>query len=275
MTNVERAMSSGDEAREGSGIKPSVEIENLSIQYTVADGSTLTAVRDLSLDIREGEFLVIVGPSGCGKSSVLKCLAGLVQHTAGTASIEGAPAGQPRSDIGYVFQAPTLLPWFTILQNVEVPLRVQKRDKQAGRKLALELLELVGLEEFADRYPTELSGGMQQRAGMARALVNEPSLLLMDEPFGALDALTREQMNLELQKLWLKKKKTVVFVTHGIAEAVFLADRIIVMTPRPGKIAEEIVVDLPRPRGLEVMGSAEFGAYANQVRMALNARSHT
>jgi NitT/TauT family transport system ATP-binding protein len=169
-----------------------------------------------------------------------------------------------------VFQSPVLFPWRSVLGNVLLPADVQRLDPNEMHKRALELIDLVGLTGFEDRYPRELSGGMQQRVGIVRALIHDPAILLMDEPFGALDAMTRESMNVELQRIWMERRKTVLFITHSTAEAVFLADRVIVMTPRPGRIGDEFAVDLPRPRRLDVMNTERFGAYVRRVRAALN-----
>jgi NitT/TauT family transport system ATP-binding protein len=177
----------------------------------------------------------------------------------------------PSRDIGVVFQAPTLLEWRTVLQNVMLPIDILNLDRQSGLERAAELLAMTGLEGFESKYPGELSGGMQQRVAICRALVHDPSLLLMDEPFGALDALTRETMNLELQRIWQEAGKTILLITHSISEAVFLGDRVAVMTPRPGKLVDLIGVDLPRPRPLDVMGTAEFGGLVNRIRRLLNA----
>src|SRR5262249_16370613 len=193
------------------------------------------ALEAIEFEIGEGEFVAIVGPSGCGKTTLLKILAGLIPASAGSALLCGTPITGPRRDIGVVFQAPVLCPWRTVLGNVLLPADVQRLDRRQLRAVALDLLRLVGLEEFQGRYPWELSGGMQQRVAIVRALIHDPAMLLMDEPFGALDAMTREQMNLELQRIWLERRKTVVFITHSIPEAVFLADRGFVMTSRPGR----------------------------------------
>ena len=253
---------------------PFIDLEHLSVTYrTRSRGEPLVAVTDFSLKVREGEFCVIVGPSGCGKSTLLKVLAGLVRADGGRASILGEAVGAPRDDIGFVFQSATLLPWLTILDNVLLPLKVQRRpDRDAWTRRATELLQVVGLADFATSYPSELSGGMQQRVGMARALVHDPSLLLMDEPFGALDALTRETMNAELQRIWTLRPKTVLFVTHSISEAVFLADRIVVMSARPGRIVADIPVELPRPRDVATLDSGRFAEYSRQVRAHLYAQ---
>lgn len=256
--------------------QPFVDVRGLQVNYHTRSGERLLAVADMDFQLRQGEFCVIVGPSGCGKSTLLKVLAGLVKHTAGEGRIGSQPMGTTRDDIGFVFQNATLLPWLTILGNVLLPLRVQRRpDKAQWEARARELLQVVGLGDFADRYPAELSGGMQQRVGMARALVHDPQLLLMDEPFGALDALTRETMNAELQRIWLLKQKAVVFVTHSISEAVFLADRIIVMSARPGRVLADIQVDLPRPRDMVGIDSDRFTEYSRQVRAHLYAKEAT
>jgi len=234
---------------------------------------TVRALEAIEFDIGEGEFVAIVGPSGCGKTTLLKILAGLIPASSGTALLRGTPILGPRRDIGMVFQAPVLFPWRTVLDNVLLPADVQRLDRGHLRAVALDLLRLVGLEGFERRYPWELSGGMQQRVAIVRALIHDPAMLLMDEPFGALDAMTREQMNLELQRIWLERRKTVVFITHSIPEAVFLADRVLVMTPRPGRIAEAIVIDIARPRSLGVLSTPAFGAYALRVRAHFNALS--
>jgi NitT/TauT family transport system ATP-binding protein len=247
-----------------------IAIRHLSKTYGAASGG-VTALNDIDCAVADGEFLAIVGPSGCGKSTLLKILAGLMPATSGDALLNGTPIAGPRRDIGVVFQSPVLFPWRTVLGNVLLPVDVQRLGREAMTKRALDLLALVGLAGFEHRYPWQLSGGMQQRVALVRALIHDPALLLMDEPFGALDALTREAMNVELQRIWLERRKTVVFITHSTGEAVFLADRVMVMTPRPGKIGDLFAVDLPRPRALDVMNTPEFGTYVRRVRNALNA----
>ncbi|HYF20345.1 MAG TPA: ABC transporter ATP-binding protein [Ramlibacter sp.] len=250
--------------------RPFVEVKGLQVNYHTRGGERLLAVGDMDFQLWDGEFCVIVGPSGCGKSTLLKVLAGLVQPTGGEGRVGTEPMGRVRDDIGFVFQSATLLPWLNILGNVLLPLRVQgRKDKHLWEAKARELLQVVGLGDFADRYPSELSGGMQQRVGMARALVHDPALLLMDEPFGALDALTRETMNAELQRIWLLQRKSVVFVTHSISEAVFLADRVIVMSARPGRVLADLRIDLPRPRDLVTIDSGRFADYSREVRSYL------
>ena len=241
-------------------------ITQLRKQYASRDGDDIVALSDVSLDILEGEFLTVVGPSGCGKSTLLHIMAGVLERTSGQVLLRGRPIDGPRREIGTVFQEPLLLPWRTVLDNVLLPIEVHRLPLETYRPKARALLELTGLEKFANKYPRELSGGMQQRVSIARALVHDPSVLLMDEPFGALDAMTREQMNLDLMKLWADSGKTIVLITHSISEAVLLGDRIVVMTARPGRIAEVIDVSLPRPRGLEVTATPAFGAYAKRVR---------
>ncbi|MBN8874747.1 MAG: ABC transporter ATP-binding protein [Rhodospirillales bacterium] len=231
----------------------------------------VVALSNIEFSITEGELVVVVGPSGCGKSTLLRILAGLMPQSEGEAFLHGTPIAGPRRDIGVVFQSPVLFPWRSVLGNCLLPVDVQRLGRDKLRARALELLALVGLQGFEHRYPWELSGGMQQRVALVRALIHDPALLLMDEPFGALDAMTRETMNIELQRIWMERRKTVLFITHSIGEAVYLADRVLVMTPRPGRIMDELRIDLPRPRGLEVMNTPAFGAYVRRIRTALNA----
>src|SRR5690349_1511525 len=226
--------------------RPYVDVSGVAKTYRRA-GRETHALENIDLAIRSGEFLAIVGPSGCGKSTLLRIVAGLVQPTRGDVHVEGKRVERPQTNVGIVFQSPVLLDWRTVLGNVLMQIELRSLDPRGYRQSALRLLGQIGLEDFADRYPYELSGGMRQRVSIARALIHDAPLLLMDEPFGALDALTREQMNLELLRIWQSQRKTVVFVTHSIAEAVFLSDRVIVMSPRPGRIEEVITVDLPRP----------------------------
>jgi NitT/TauT family transport system ATP-binding protein len=233
--------------------------------------SPVLALSGIDFSVNEGELVVVVGPSGCGKSTLLRILAGLLPASEGQAFLHGTPIEGPRRDIGVVFQSPVLFPWRSVLNNALLPVDVQRLGRDRLRAQAMALLKLVGLEGFEHRYPWELSGGMQQRVALVRALIHDPALLLMDEPFGALDAMTREQMNQELQRIWMERRKTVLFITHSIGEAVFLADRVLVMTPRPGRIADMLEIDLPRPRGLDVMNTPAFGAYVRRIRAGLNA----
>jgi len=245
---------------------PLARIAHLEKTYVTQKSETIHALANIGLEVAPGEFITIVGPSGCGKSTLLKILAGLVQHTSGTVEIAGRQVTGPIRDLGVVFQSPVLLPWRTVLDNVLVPCEIQGLDREESRKRALELLDMVGLSGFEGKYPKELSGGMQQRVGICRALVHRPAFLLMDEPFGALDAMTRETMNLELLRIWKEQATTVLLVTHSIPEAVFLADRVVVMTPRPGRITEILDVDLPRPRTLEMFNTEKFGRYVSAIR---------
>ena len=247
-----------------------IAIRHLSKVYG-GRGGNVTALSDIDCTIGDGEFMSIVGPSGCGKSTLLKILAGLLQRSGGDALLNGTPIDGPRNDIGVVFQSPVLFPWRTVLGNVLLPVDVQKLGREKMQQRALDLLNLVGLKDFEHRYPWELSGGMQQRVALVRALIHDPALLLMDEPFGALDALTREAMNVELQRIWMESRKTVVFITHSTSEAVFLGDRVMVMTPRPGKVEDMLEIDLPRPRSLDVMTTEKFGVYVRRIRKSLNA----
>lgn len=242
-----------------------ISIRNLSKSYNSSQG-VVKAVSGIDLDLRDGEFVSVLGPSGCGKTTILKMIGGIVPKSSGTIHVNGHELRGPSSRVGIVFQSPVLLPWRTILDNVMLPIDVRNGDRQAARDRALSLLQLVGLADFAQSYPHQLSGGMQQRAAICRALVNDPSILLMDEPFGALDAMTREYMNLELQRIWLERRKTVFLITHSIGEAVLLSDRIVTLTSRPGRIDEILTVDLPRPRTIDMMSSPGFTALEARIR---------
>ena len=242
-----------------------IEIRDLTKTYRSKTGE-VPSLKPIDLDIRKGEFVAIVGPSGCGKSTLLKLVAGLLPASGGSIRIGGAQVRAPIDDIGIVFQSPVLLPWRTVRDNILLQVQMRGRraaDYQAG---IAKLIKVAGLEGFEARYPWELSGGMQQRAAICRALVHDPSVLLMDEPFGALDAMTRERMNAELQRIWYETRKTVLLITHSIPEAVYLADRVVVMSSRPGSIEAIYDIDLPRPRDLSIMGDARFVAYAQQIR---------
>jgi NitT/TauT family transport system ATP-binding protein len=237
------------------------------------DGSAVNALHELTFDIGRHEFVAVLGPSGCGKSTLLRLVAGLVAPTSGRVEIYGTPVVEPRDEIAIVFQRPVLLPWFDVLGNVVFPLRHKYgRVTKADRERARDLLHLVDLHEFSDKQVYELSGGMQQRVAIARALLLDPEILLMDEPFSALDALTRDEMSFELLRIWSERPKTVCFVTHSIPEAVLLSDRIIVMTARPGSVREIIDVPLPRPRSLATLSDPTFHALANHIRVRLFTR---
>ena len=248
-----------------------IAVKGLRKEYATARGTVL-ALDAIDFTVGEGEFVAIVGPSGCGKSTLLKILAGLLPATVGEVHLRSEPIIGPRRDIGVVFQSPVLFPWRTVLDNVLLPVDVQGLGRDGNRSRALDLLALVGLHGFEHRYPWELSGGMQQRVAITRGLIHKPAMLLMDEPFGALDAMTREGLNLELQRIWLEHRETVVFITHSIAEAVFLADRVLIMTPRPGHIAEAVRVEIPRPRALDVMATPEFGRLVQRIRAHFTAK---
>jgi NitT/TauT family transport system ATP-binding protein len=236
-----------------------VELADVSKEYATADGP-LRALERVSLSIAEGEFVSIVGPSGCGKSTLMLIAAGLVPPSTGTVRVGGSEVRGPYGNVGIVFQDATLYEWRRVLDNVLLPAQIQRLDLQKMRIRAQELLQRVGLGGFERKYPFQLSGGMRQRVALCRALVHDPALLLMDEPFGALDALTRDQMNLELQTLWQANRKTVLFITHSISEAVLLSDRVIVMSPRPGRIGASIEIRLPRPRTLDFEDTLKAGA---------------
>jgi NitT/TauT family transport system ATP-binding protein len=257
-------------AAETAATREVIAVRRLRKRYGSRADSIL-ALDDIDFSIPDREFLSIVGPSGCGKSTLLKILAGLIPASEGEAALNGTPIDGPRRDIGVVFQSPVLFPWRSVLGNVLLPADIQRLGREEMTKRAYDLLKLVGLDGFERRYPWELSGGMQQRVALVRALIHDPALLLMDEPFGALDAMTRESMNVELQRIWMERRKTVVFITHSTAEAVFLGDRVLVMTPRPGKVGDLFSVDLPRPRSLDVMNTEKFGGYVRRIRGVLNA----
>ncbi len=254
-----------------AGFSEAITIRTLSKAYPTRDGDVVALDR-ISFSVPESEFVAVVGPSGCGKSTLLKILSGILPASAGEALLRGTVIAGPRRDIGVVFQSPVLFPWRTVLDNVLLPVDVQGLGRERYRKAAMDLLSLVGLDGFERRYPWELSGGMQQRVAITRALVHDPAMLLMDEPFGALDAMTREHMNLELQRIWMDKKKTVLFITHSIPEAVFLGDRVIVMTPRPGRIVDDLRIKIPRPHGLDVMNTPAFGEYVRHIRARFNSK---
>ena len=250
-----------------------VSIAGVSKVFESGSGTRVEALRDIDLTIGGNEFVSLIGPSGCGKSTLLRLTGDLLQPTAGTVQVNGKPAPQARldRDYGMVFQDATLLEWRSVSRNVQLPLEIMEVDRAERERRAGELLDLVQLSDFATHYPWQLSGGMQQRVAIARALVFQPSLLLMDEPFGALDEMTRERMQMELMSIWTRTQTTVIFVTHSIPEAVFLSSRIVVMSPRPGRVAEVIDVDLPQPRVFETREMPEFYALLTRVRESLRA----
>lgn len=245
---------------------PFVRILGVDKVFTPRGRVALKAVDNVSFDIHAGEFVSIVGPSGCGKSTLMMMVSGLIPATNGKVMIETKRVSQPYANLGIVFQRDALLEWRTVLDNVLLQIDIRHLDRSEFTSRAENLLARAGLAGFEKYYPWELSGGMRQRVAICRALVSNPSLLLMDEPFGALDAMTREQMNLDLQRIWLQDRKTVLFITHSISEAVFLSDRVIVMSPRPGRIVADITIELPRPRKLSMREASSFGRYVAQIR---------
>ena len=247
-----------------------IEIDSLTKTYA-SDAGDITALAGIDFEIASREFVGIVGPSGCGKSTLLRCVGGLIAASAGEVRIGGEVVTSPDHRIGYVFQKAVLLPWRRVIDNVMLPFEIMRRPTDDDRRKALEVLDMVGLSEYLNHRPGELSGGMQQRVSVARALAVEPSILLMDEPFGALDAQTRDQMNLELLRIWHESQTTVVFVTHDIGEALFLSDRVMVMSARPGQVQDVIEVDLPRPRTFsDVEVDERFWTLRQRIREQLN-----
>ena len=250
-----------------------VEISQLSKIYQTREGDEVVALDDIDLKIDAGSFVAVVGPSGCGKSTLLSMLAGLTPASTGQISINGEKISKPHRKTGVVFQSDLLLYWRTILDNILLPIEIKKLDVDACRSRAEALLKQVGLDGFGNKYPSELSGGMRQRVAICRAIIQDPGLLLMDEPFGALDALTREQMIMDLQALWLRIQNTVLFITHGIEEAVFLGDRVLVMSPRPGRVDLDLKIEIPRPRQWRLAHEdKDFQGYVRQIRDIFEAK---
>jgi NitT/TauT family transport system ATP-binding protein len=244
--------------------EPFIRFQNVSKIYQTKDGA-VQAVKDVTFDIKQSEFVAVVGPSGCGKTTLLKMLAGLVPYTSGTITIAGRRVDKPQTDVGIVFQDSIMLDWRDVLSNVMIQIEIRKMDYAKYQPIALELLKKTGLEGFERKKPYELSGGMRQRVSICRALVHDPPLLLLDEPFGAVDALTREQISMDIQHLWMEKRKTALHITHSIPEAILLADRVVVMSPRPGRIVEILDIDLPRPRRWDKL-PMRFNDYAGHIR---------
>lgn len=261
--NLDRDARMPGERKAGTDI--AIRFKDVDLVYPASRGA-VTALSGLSFDVPSGSFVSVLGPSGCGKSTLLKLACGLLLPTRGTVELSGRKIERPSSDVGIVFQQPTLLPWKTVLDNVLVPIRAQNHRVSDYRAKALALLKMTKLEEFANYYPNELSGGMQQRVSIARGLIHDPSALLMDEPFAALDAMTREMMMEELQSIWMADKKSVLFITHSIPEAVFLSDFVVVLAPRPGRLLRIVEIDLPRPRNLASMSDPRFIALSNDLR---------
>ena len=243
-----------------------INVSGVSKVFSTEGTAALEALRDVSVDIRPGQFVCFVGPSGCGKSTLLKLIGGLLEPSAGRITIGGSDVDGPRRNIGVMFQTPVLFPWRTVLENVLLPIEVFGLERGAAMEKARGILRLVGLEGREGAYPRELSGGMQQRAALSRVLVIDPTIILMDEPFGALDEFTRERMNLELLRIWQERGQTIIFVTHSIAEAVFLSDRVVVMDTAPGRVVSVVDVPLPRPRSIGLMKSPQFAATAFEIR---------
>jgi NitT/TauT family transport system ATP-binding protein len=262
---------SGLAAPGGASAHPIIEIDGVSKTYRTRDGD-MPSLRPVDFAINDGEFFVVVGPSGCGKTTLLKMIAGLLPPSEGEIRIDGRPVTKPHGGVGIVFQTAMLLPWRNVFRNVMMPVEVKKLPRRGYEARAAALLRMVGLEGFERKYPWQLSGGMQQRAAICRALVHDPRIVLMDEPFGALDALTRERMNVELQNIQRETRKTVFLITHSIPEAVFLADRVLVMTERPGAVAAVHDVPLPRPRSIDTMAEPAFAALTRDIRRHFNVR---
>ena len=261
-----------DQAQQPS--RPVVQIAGVNKVFEAAGGGRTNALEDIDLAIGSDEFVSLIGPSGCGKSTLLRLIGDLTSPTSGTVTVNGKPAGQARQDrdYGIVFQAPVLFDWRTVQANVALPLEVKGTPGAERDQRVRSMLELVELKDFARHYPYQLSGGMQQRVSIARALALEPSILLMDEPFGALDEMTRERLNAEVQRIWQETGTTIVFVTHSIPEAVFLSSRVVVMSPRPGRIVRVIDVDLPRPRTDDTRETARYFELITEVRETLRGR---
>jgi NitT/TauT family transport system ATP-binding protein len=269
-----RSEASGEGGRHPAPDRPSpalIRVAGLGKRFPSRSGEVVTALSDVNLDIRDNEFISVVGPSGCGKTTLLRILAGLESASSGTVYCGGEIVTKPRPDAGVVFQQAVLLPWNTVLNNVMLPAQLKGDASAATRARAERLLDFMGLKDFARKYPFELSGGMQQRVSICRALMRDPKVLLMDEPFGALDAMTRESMNMELMRVWSEERKTVVFITHSIPEAVLLGDRVVVMSPRPGRISEGVEIDIQRPRSLKTMGTPRFGELCDRIRTIFGA----
>jgi NitT/TauT family transport system ATP-binding protein len=250
-----------------AGARSAIEIENVGKVFRTRLGAiSVEALRDVSFSISPGQFVSFVGPSGCGKSTLLKLIGGLIEPTCGRITIGGMDVKGPRRDIGMMFQTPVLFPWRTVVENVLLPIEVFGLDRRSAIERARDILRLVGLEDREHAYPSELSGGMQQRAALSRVLMTDPQIILMDEPFGAIDEFTRERLNLELLRIWEERGQTIIFVTHSIVEAVFLADRVVVMGTAPGCVLSVVDVPLPRPRSIELMKSPDFASIVFGVR---------
>lgn len=259
----------GVEPNTTQSVRDMISIEQVSKTYESLSGGQVHALDNITLRIMEKEFVAFVGQSGCGKSTLLRMVAGLTVPTSGVIRVSKEVVTTPRDDVGIVFQAPVLLNWRTAIDNVLFPIEMLRKSVSKYRDEAKALMQVAGLAGFEKRHPRELSGGMQQRVAICRALIHDPAILLMDEPFGALDALTREEMSWQLLRIWEERRKTILFVTHSMAEAVILADRVFVMSPRPGKIAKILEISLPRPRTIALEGKAEFQEYVQEIRAVI------
>lgn len=246
-----------------------VQLRGVCKVYAKRGAEQVVALDNVDLTISSGEIVALLGPSGCGKSTLLKIAGGLYPASSGEVTIRGEAVDGPSPHAGMMFQTPALLPWMTVVENALLPVKVRRQSMSAARPKALELIEMVGLGGFADRYPKELSGGMQQRAGICRMLMSDPDLLLMDEPFGALDELTREYLDVEIRSITRRQGKSAVLVTHSVQEAVFVADRVVVMSARPGRIVGDVVIDLPADRGSDMLDSEQLLLYARKARALL------
>ncbi len=246
--------------------QPFILIKDLRKEYLTRSREKVLALENVNLSIAENEFITVVGRSGCGKSTLLKLIAGIIPLSRGTIVIKDIPVSEPRQDVGMVFQSPVLLPWRTVWNNILFPIETMKYPLVDYHEKTKKLIELVGLAGFENKMPRELSGGMQQRVSICRSLIHDPNILLMDEPFGALDAMTRDELGLELTRIWQQEKKTVIFVTHSIPEAVFLGDRVIVMSPRPGRVAKIVPVHLERPRTIDMEFTDGFKRHVLEIR---------
>jgi NitT/TauT family transport system ATP-binding protein len=256
----------GDPSTQIRDSSTAVSVNGVTKRFGAADTNQVVALDDVSLTVPDGQLVALLGPSGCGKSTLLRIIGGLLTPTEGSASVYGNEVTEPSELTGMMFQRPVLFPWLTALENILMPVKVRKEKVAAHQDRAHDLIKLVGLEGFADSYPWQLSGGMQQRVAICRMLINDPKLLLLDEPFGALDELTREFMDAELRRVIVQEQRSAVLVTHNPLEAVFVADRVVVMTPRPGKIGGEVAIDLGRERPESLLSSPEVHRYVGQVR---------
>ncbi len=255
--------------------RPPLTVDRLTVQFTTPTDERLTALGPLSFQVKQGEFVCVLGPSGCGKSTLVRVLAGLLRPSLGSALLYGQPILDPSAQVGMMFQDASLLPWRTVLDNIALPLELQGVNHSEREAQAARLLPMLKLEGYARFYPSQLSGGMRQRVALGRLLIQQPQVLLLDEPFGALDALTRETLRADLLRVWAEYRQTVVMVTHDIHEAVLLADRVIVLTRRPGRISEEIEITFSRPRLPDLVYSTAFGTVAQRIRAAIDTASET